>query len=521
MTPKFKKKFRVAAYFKSIFCLLLLLALWTCSKQIPEPEAVAIIGDRIITAEEFIERAELTPRQPYCSSNTPKDKAIILNTLIAEKLLSLEMDQESALLNQELFQAYLKGRKEQFMREMLFYSEAYNKVNLDSAEIVKTFALAGREYDLEFYSLDSAQARILQGNFDEHSNLKPQIFDEINLADKPPQRKLSWNDSDTPDIVQQALFTRPITAGQVVGPLPVDYNKYLVIKVIRWTDTKPLGGIQAQTRWNEVTHKLKNMKASSIWTNFTNNLMQHKKIEFDKNSFPKIFRMFETWLVQTQENNQSGISLKRKNDPEANDFALTFDDKQFLQSPFCKINDDQWFVNDFRTALMSHPLVFREKEVASREALLEQFKLALADLIKDQYITREAYKKSIDKTDQVRRHVRKWQDALVAVYHRDKFIKQISQRKDFDPNRLSGSHTYFDDYLDSLKQVYDSKIKINMAALNKIKLTSAPMFVTRPNLPYIIPTPAFPLLTDNARLDFKHSHDNAMQSYSKRTGVPK
>ncbi len=512
MNFKMKKNFRPTKYLIAISFILILLGLWACSRKTAESEIVAAVGDRIITAEEFLERAELTPRQPYCSSNTPKDKAIILNTLIAEKLLSLELEKDKALLNQELFQAYLKGRKEQFMRELLFYKEAYDKVKLDSTEISKAFALAGREYNLEFYSLDSAQARTLARHFDEHPNLKTQIFDEINLTDHPPRRTISWNDPETPDIIIQNLFTKPIASGEVVGPLPVDYNKYIVMKVIDWTDSKTLGGIQAQTRWKEVTHKLKKMKASDIWTNYCNSLMKHKKIEFDKNSFIKIFKMFEAWLTQSQDNNQSGISLNKKNNLEDDSFALTFDDKTFLESPFCRINDEEWSVKDFKTALMSHPLVFREKEIDNREELLAQFKLAIADLIKDHYITQKAYKKSIDKSDKVKRHVQKWQDALVAVYHRDKFIKEISQRKDFDRNRLKGSHTYFDDYLDSLKQVYHSKIRINMAALNKIQLTAAPMFVTRPNLPYVIPTPAFPLLTDNARLDYQLIYHTKLRS---------
>ncbi len=120
-------------------------------------------------------------------------------------------------------------------------------------------------------------------------------------------------------------------------------------------------------------------------------------------------------------------------DLEENYPAFNFSDQQLLAAPFCKINDEVWTVQDFKTALISHPLVFRKIEIK---------------------------------------------------------------------NRLKGSHTCFDIYLDSLRSVYDAKIEINQPLFKMLRLTSVPMIVTRPDLPYKIPTPAFPVLTDNDNLGY-------------------
>ena len=45
-------------------------------------EVIAQIGDRVITVQDFIERAEYTPRPLYCKGNSTIDNRIILNTLI-------------------------------------------------------------------------------------------------------------------------------------------------------------------------------------------------------------------------------------------------------------------------------------------------------------------------------------------------------------------------------------------------------------------------------------------------------
>ncbi len=82
-----------------------------------------------------------------------------------EKLFVLEHGQDSKLAQNENFANYLKGVKEQKMREQLFYEKAYNTVQLDSNEIAKRMTLSQREYDLEFYSIkNDSIARALRDN---------------------------------------------------------------------------------------------------------------------------------------------------------------------------------------------------------------------------------------------------------------------------------------------------------------------------------------------------------------------
>ena len=107
-----------------------LLLLYTCSKEvndisrspieIPENNIIAKIGDKIITVDEFIKRSEYTVRPAYCRGDNIIHKKIILNSLIGEKLLSLEAMDIS--LSPHLMK-YLKGRKQQAMMELLSYEK--------------------------------------------------------------------------------------------------------------------------------------------------------------------------------------------------------------------------------------------------------------------------------------------------------------------------------------------------------------------------------------------------------------
>ncbi len=65
--------------------------------EIPPEKILAKIGNRSISVNEYIERVEYTIRPTYCKSDNNIHQKIMLNSLIAEKFLALQAEQESAL----------------------------------------------------------------------------------------------------------------------------------------------------------------------------------------------------------------------------------------------------------------------------------------------------------------------------------------------------------------------------------------------------------------------------------------
>ncbi|SVB94882.1 uncharacterized protein METZ01_LOCUS247736, partial [marine metagenome] len=140
--------------------IIALLSFYTCSKEvkethrlsikIPENNIIAKVRDKIITVNEFIKRAEYTVRPAYCRGDNNIHKKIILNSLIGEKLLSLEAIDIS--LSPHLVK-YLKGRKEQAMRELLFYEKGHKDIQIPP-EILDSFSsTASRKYKVMFSRL--------------------------------------------------------------------------------------------------------------------------------------------------------------------------------------------------------------------------------------------------------------------------------------------------------------------------------------------------------------------------------
>ena len=119
--------------------LIIILLFLGCSNfnsnNIDKNQILATIGSRIITVSDFIKRAEYNVRPSYCSGNTIKDKQIILNSLIAEKLFALNFNSNLENSHYQL----IEGRKEQKMREVLFNRDIYNNIRLDSFELSNAY----------------------------------------------------------------------------------------------------------------------------------------------------------------------------------------------------------------------------------------------------------------------------------------------------------------------------------------------------------------------------------------------
>ena len=116
-----------------------------------ELNVLAKVGSRTITLQDFIRRAEYSIRPLYCRQANYIHKKIILNSLIAEKLLALEAEKAKIdLLDYSFFQSFIRGRSEQAMRQLHYYEKFYKQVELDSAAVLNAYKLAGRTVDITF-----------------------------------------------------------------------------------------------------------------------------------------------------------------------------------------------------------------------------------------------------------------------------------------------------------------------------------------------------------------------------------
>ncbi|HGY55321.1 MAG TPA: hypothetical protein ENK44_06460 [Caldithrix abyssi] len=479
-----------------VFTVLIFVLSIACTNQ-DKSDILVKIGDREISISEFTSRMELTPRPFYCRGSSEGDKIIALNALIAEKLFAIEEGRQSDLYKDSLFIAYIRGRKEQYMREELFRRMACRPSELDSSEIAAIMRLSCNVYEVEFYKLNDDQAEKIKRDFQKRPQEKSAIFNKIDLTDKVPLHTVEYKDPEYPAL-HHALYSRAWETGDVIGPVRLRETKHMVLRIKRVLFKPIVSETEYRQRRSQVIERMVEKESNVRWNRFLSRLMHQKSIRFNPQVTFKVAKIYAQQFM-----NQTDNTLSQP--PEQKDFINFLSGKtSIMDSPMFELDGKTWKVKDFRRLVLSHPLVFRKPDMAPEE-YLHQFKLAVIDLMKDYYVTREAYAQKIDQSDFIVRQTQMWEDAFLARRHRQRYIDQLKANKKFDPERMKSRYTYIDAYVDSLQSKYSSVIEINYAALKDIRLSNTDFVSLQQFVPYSKIVPEFPPLGIDNKLDFGKS----------------
>lgn len=463
----------------------------TCAKG-PKPEDILVrLDDKVITKEDFLKRTELAVRPAPLMK-----KEIALNNLILEKMLAVEAEKNEPIIDRPAFDAYIKGIQEQEMREMLFEKHAVDKVSVTDEEIEHRFNMSMRDYRVAYYSINNEKTALtIKQNIKDNPEQAAAIFDELGDG-KPPVREVKWKDPD-PRVVHEALYANPINLNAVIGPIKTDADTYIIMKILAWKDQPFISPEDAQVRKKEVKDRLTLTKAQVKWDEYVGKLMHGKGINFNEDTFNRMMRFYATLFSEKDQEKKEILvnnffknpeEMKASDDPDENVVSK--------DAPFFEIDGKVWTVRDFVTAIASHPLVYRNKNI-QRSQFPNQFKYAVADLVRDQYLDREAYKESLDKSERVRDTVNMWKDANIAYYYRNKIVKNAIQSGQIAATDKLARRAFWESYVDSLYHKYQNNLQINHPEFDKIKLTGMGLAAYRPNHPYPMASPAFPQYTSD------------------------
>ncbi len=488
-----------------LFLPVLFLACQLADEEIPEPQEtiIARIGDKTISQNEFIRRAEYTIRPAYAKGDNYIHRKIILNSLVAEKLLALEAENDPYLAENEEFQDYLAGRKEQAMRQWFYHQAAFEKSTADTNEIKTVFSTAGRTYRVAWFSLqDSSAAAEVQ------KQLTAQVsFDSVYAQlsgnnEKVPEREISLNSAEH-DAVLNVLYAQKPDKNDVIGPIEFEKNRFTVLKVMAWMERAAVSNADAQQRWEDGKTWLQERKAAKTWDGVVSEIMRGKKIEFMPYTFRALVNVVGPYYLRMNEQKKEALNSalwsEAKNEVLLENLGGQVDNLQ--NQPLFRVAGEIWTVADFEREMRRRPLVFRKRRIPKGE-FAEQFKLAIVDMVRDRFVTQEAYKRGYDKAPIVQRNFNMWRDNLAALYAQNRFLQEKGKLAEYAQNHLDVIKTNLDPLIDSLQTKYAPKIEINTDAFEQIKLTRIDMFVTQRNAPFPIVVPNFPVLTTDDRLDY-------------------
>lgn len=469
--------------------------------NLPDSLVLVRVGDRIITTQDFIRRAEYAPRPDYCMGNTYIDKKIILNSLIAEKLLALESD-SGALDSNRYFQQYLRGRTEQAMRQWLSNVEGFAIATPDTATIKARYRLSGKTYDIAWFAIpnpeDVSKVRLLI----ENGISLDEIYAAFTPNDTLPKRQVRYQSSEDPTLLK-ALFTQPLRQGRIIGPITAQDGTVLVLQILGWKTRPAITERAAADRWRSVEADLKREQGLELYELFVAEVMREKSVHFDSQTFPIYANYMGERFVKSQAEKKQQLNLALWDV----DSTLAGREVQPLQPafkdrPFFTLDGETWTVAQFQKLVLSHPLVFRNRHFPASQ-FPQEFKLAVVDLMRDHFLNQVAYNRGYDTIPAVRFNTQLWTDHYHFKIQRDYFLlQQPGAPVDLTASTKRLIQDYLNSYVDSLQYKYRDIIQINLPRFEQLQISSVAMFVTRQNIPYPIVVPGFPLITTDFKLDY-------------------
>lgn len=467
---------------------------------------LARIGDRTISVNEFIRRAEYTPRPAYCAGDNYIHRKIVLNSLIAEKLLALEAEDNDELRQNQEFQAYLVGRKEQAMRQWFYYKEAFEKVEIDSNDVKPIYQLSGRTYRLAYLTIDNAeqaaevQGALAAGGADRFQQVAQQLSGQL----QTPQREVAFQAVEN-ETMLDSLFTVTRSKNQIVGPVKSEDGNFTFVQILGWTDRKLLSPTDIQRRWQDAQDWLTEKTASQSYDRIVAQLMKGKTIEFMPETFRKLVNLVGPMYLRSREQKEQAFSDQfwKKNE----EIQLEKQADQMAGEPLFRIDGQIWSVADFEQEMQRHPLVFRKRNMAKSE-FAEQFKLAIVDMVRDRYVTTAAYEAGYDKAEEVQRNAQMWRDNLSALYQQNKYLHSLGLVSAFRNEPVKIIESRLNPLIDSLQAKYSEKIAIDTERFESIKLSRIDLFAVQRNMPFPVVVPSFPMITTDHTLDYGKSVKN-------------
>jgi len=441
-------------------------------------EVLVKIGEKKISVSDFLKRAEYSPRPLYCRGNTSLDKRIILNSLIGEKLFSMDIDLEQV---PKEVNRYLEGRKKQKMREVLF-----KKVSVDNNMKIEDFShwfdLYQVEYDISYLSIfDNQKINDITHEINNGKDLHDIYYKYSNTDNTPTQIGVNIFNINNKSI-REKLFEMQFNVGDIIGPFPADDNITMFIQIDRVGKKVNLNPNSQSQKYDEVQSIIINHIAESLYQNYVEELMN--EMSFTLN--PDIYFDF----VELIQNQYSEIDKKRKDDK----YEILASNIQ-LDAILLTLNGQEYSISDIMDWIDTHPLVFRNgyyKEISYSN----QVKFALADLIRDNELDSRAIELKLDEDPSVISEYEMWYDNYCALQLRDTILGEDLQLNSMNVDKD------LNDFFILLAQKYSNQIIIDIDLLDSISISSIDMITYNKTGPYKFVVPLFPIITNYHQFDY-------------------
>ena len=457
-----------------LFCILFFLFGCSENKNINNEDILATVGNRTITVSDFIKRSEYNIRPQYCRGKSELDRNIILNSLIAEKLISIDNGGKN---NKNL---EIIGRKEQKMRELQYNTEVVNNINIEHLS-ENIYRNASRKFIISYYSFPTQDfAESIKIDIDDGNLLfvevGPQILQQVEI----PSRELVYN-AQVNSSLYKNFFSTNIEINKIYGPFNID-GVYIIFRVDNWINNIELSKINRENFIEDIKNISLAFEADIKYRKFINNLLRGKKIIFSADMLNKIKEILSQSLDSDSNKKLEMIKL----------YKIT-DDDNINNDILFSLNDSSWSISDFNNLLKKDPINFRTNR--ENQISLKEIKNIVIEKIENHFLTVNAYQNDLDNDQIIIREKNLWADYYSSVEVINDILNKSSVKL-LKSNQIQIMDELLNPLFLKLKDKYHDQIHINYNLLYKIKLSDINMRAQYKEQAYKQIIPLFPVTTN-------------------------
>ena len=442
--------------YKNVTYVLLISSFFACTRPIDKEPVLATVGNREITKQEFILRAESSPLPQLRGGNRDKT-AQLLEILIGEKLMALEAECVGLDSNRTFYEITSFAEELAVARE-LYLEEVRDKVEIDRQEIELTAGKMSESRTVAFVlspqkeMSESYRQRLLKG--ESFAMLLQDIYGSA--ADTLGNRMtISWGEGEA--VLDDVIFD--LRMGEVSQVVPTSRGFAVLI-----LENRKRKAIQTETDYANILHRaekvLRARRETSRSGEFVSDFMSDKAVHLEENVFPEFA---EAILRQIDFKDENKDMPQKQNILPSHEIDLV---KQGLADRHNEIlvrfKGGDWTIGEVinRWRLCNLPLDLSSPEKCRRSIVRN-----LSIMIRDKFLADEGRKRGYHKRASVRSEVGMWRDHYLYIFLKEKKTAQ-------------GEKPDWTKYLYEMRQKHVAKVDTTL--LKSITLTDIPVLALRP-----------------------------------------
>jgi parvulin-like peptidyl-prolyl isomerase len=410
--------FSLYARYFAVLIIILINSSALYSQQLDE-KAVARIGTRIITEEEFLERYEFSPGlQRNNKSDTEQFKLEFLYTIIAEKLWA----QQSSALGLDTLDVMKFSRDEfekMFVRDALYKKEITDKIEISNDELLQAFYRNRNRLKVNFIfsgdenEIQKIYSMIIQGIvFDSVLIVRPE-FDE----QKEPW-KVVYGQMDP--AVEDSLYN--LKVGEFTTPILTPDGWY-IFRLTNRIESMLNTAEDLQKSNLEAEKIIKARKSQKLHLKFFAEFFNGKNVDVNPILFERLAGKISSRFEWKKINHRI---------PDSSLFNLLSEDVNAIENEFgsdslkliyINFDSDPLLLKQFFRILAFDGFSSEEYEIEFIRKLLDT---KTRQIIERELLAREGFKRGYNSLPEVQRDVNMWTDNYLFQVLQSKFLDSVS-----------------------------------------------------------------------------------------------